>query len=53
MLHLKKRGANLEIESSEGDTLYAGECKAMDEFAKAQQHQDRLPRRTEEFPREP
>ena len=35
-------GANLQIENSEGDTLYPDECEAKDDVAKAQQHQDRL-----------
>ena len=39
---LVEAGANLEIENSEGDTLYTDECKAMDELAKARQRQGRL-----------
>ena len=40
-LAVVKRRANLEIENSDGDTLYADERMALDEHATARQHQDR------------
>ena len=39
---LEQAGANLEVENSEGDMLYADVRAAMEEFNEAQQNQERM-----------